>query len=92
MNKLNFNIPIIDVTGTPVSERKLSSALADILGMSTKVENPAKFYNWYRDLQKTGILTIDNIDKKLLQDFIINNENIYLFIKGQILDIINESK
>lgn len=85
MKKYDFSKNIIHAG----NEIKLSLALKDILGMAAKIENPLKFYGWYISLAESSELLLDEPDKKLLYNFIETNENIYLFVKGAILEILN---
>ena len=91
MQTIDFNIPLIDLSQKPVQDKKLASVLSEVLGSATKVENPIKLYGWYQELHKSGKLTLDNADKRLLHSFIENNESLFLFVKGQLLDIIDST-
>ena len=68
---------------------KLSIALRTILATANKIENPLKAYGWYVKLENSDELMLDDSDKKLLYNFIENNDTIYLFVKGPILEVLN---
>lgn len=92
MNTIDFNVPLKDINETPITDKKLATVLSEVLGSAAKVENPMKLYGWYIELRKSGKLNLDNTDKKLLHSFIESNETLFLFVKGQLLEIIDNSK
>jgi hypothetical protein len=79
-----------DLNQKTVTDKKLATVLCEVLGSATKVENPIKLYGWYVELNKSAKLSLDNSDERLLHSFIENNDNIFLFVKGQLLDILNQ--
>ena len=89
MKTIDFNVSLRDINQEQITDKKLAHVLCEVLGSATKSENPMKLYGWYLELNKTGVLTLDNTDKKLLYNFIENNENVFLFVKGQLLDLLD---
>jgi len=87
MKKYNFSKLLKTVDNS--ESMKLSLALRNILGISNKIENPLKAYGWYVTLENSDELMLDDADKKLLYNFIETNDNIYLFVKGAILEALN---
>ena len=93
MYTIDFNIPFKDLNQTVVDNgnKKLASVLSEVIGSAAKVENPMKFYGWHIELSKSGKLVLDDADKKLLYGFIESNENIFVFVKGQLLTLIDSA-
>lgn len=87
MKKYNFNKTI--KTFDNLDSIKLSIALRNILAVANKIDNPLKAYGWYTTLEDSDELLLDDSDKKLLYNFIETNDNIYLFVKGALLEILN---
>jgi hypothetical protein len=77
-----------DLNQQKVDNKKLATVLCEVLGSAAKVDNPIKMYGWYTELHKTGKLVLDASDKKLLYDFLEKNESVFLFVKGQLLEIL----
>jgi hypothetical protein len=87
MKKYSFNKLIKTVDNS--ESMKLSTALRTILATANKIENPLKAYGWYVTLENSDELMLDESDKKLLYNFIETNDTIYLFVKGAILESLN---
>jgi hypothetical protein len=87
MKKYSFNKLIKTVDNS--ESMKLSTALRTILATANKIENPLKAYGWYVTLENSDELMLDDADKRLLYNFIETNDNIYLFVKGAILEALN---
>ena len=87
MKKYSFNKLIKTVDNS--ESMKLSTALRTILATANKIENPLKAYGWYVTLENSDELMLDESDKRLLYNFIETNDTIYLFVKGAILESIN---
>jgi len=89
MKKYNFSKIIKTVDNT--ESIKLSAALRNILAIANKIENPLKAYGWYTTLENSDELMLDESDKKLLYNFIETNDTIYLFVKGPLLETLNNN-
>ena len=87
MKKYSFNKLIKTVDNS--ESMKLSTALRTILATANKIENPLKAYGWYVTLENSDELMLDDADKRLLYNFIETNDTIYLFVKGAILESLN---
>jgi hypothetical protein len=87
MKKYSFNKLIKTVDNS--ESMKLSTALRTILATANKIENPLKAYGWYVTLENSDELMLDESDKRLLYNFIETNDTIYLFVKGAILESLN---
>lgn len=100
--KLNFNFHLIDGDGSAIQERlndgtklppkpvsKLLGELLlrDVLTDETKI---VKFFDWARELNKSGELEVDRADAKVLKDFIIDNKNMFVVAKAQMLQKFEE--
>ena len=68
--------------------KTLAQSLSAFLGTETK-GNTAKIYGWHKDLRNEHQLTLDDSDKEDLKKIIETSERLYIFIKGQLLDVLN---
>jgi hypothetical protein len=88
--KLNFNIPLTDLSGKEITEGDkkimLGQLLANTLASQTKGD-ALKLFSWAIDLHAGKILDLDKSDQKTLNDFIITNDQITILGKGQLLAV-----
>lgn len=88
MNKLDFNATIIGADGQE-TKTKLGSALAEFI--ATEQEgNTVKLYGWVKELRKSNSLMLDDADKRQLEELIEKTNRLFIFLKGQYLDVINK--
>ncbi len=85
MNTYNFSGTLLDLKNNPVGT--LSDALAEFIGSQTKGKT-AKLYYWYTELKREKTLSLDEVDKEELIDIIDKSETMYIFAKGQILEVL----
>jgi len=89
MNKLDFSTSLKDFTGADVSPKKtLAAALSEFIGTETKGKT-LKLYGWHKSLQANPILELDDSDKEDLKKLIDEDERLFVFVKGQLLDVIS---
>lgn len=87
--KLDFSAPLLtakgELTGITVGE-----SLSNIL-MTSPAKPPlsTKYFSWGIDLVKTGIIELDEIDKKSLVDVIDNSDQITVLVKGRLHEVID---
>ena len=87
MNTINFNLPLIDVEGNPVPNRTLAATLSEIIATQTEGKT-LKLYGWHKTLQVGDSLIIDDSDKADLVKLIDEHKTMFVFVKGQLLDVI----
>lgn len=88
MITLDFNKPILDNKGATVEGQTLASTLSEILGTETEGKT-LKLYGWHKTLQQKKPLQLDESDYQDLKDLIEKNKNTFIFVKGQLLDVLN---
>lgn len=83
----DFNTNLCDLKGTETTQ-KLAEPLAELVGTETK-GNARKLADWVKALNVDGILTLDRADKDLLVSILENSDRMFIFVKGQILDVLD---
>jgi hypothetical protein len=92
MYELNFEKTLIGVDGAESADKKtLSTVLSEVLATETK-GNTVKIYGWYRSLLKSNKVTLDKADKDDLKKLIETNDRLFIYVKGQLLEIIDEAR
>jgi len=91
MTTLNFNIPLKDLTGKDSKEQTLASVLSEYIGSRSKGQT-LKLFGWHKTLQVGDPLILDDADLEELKKLITDNEDMYIFVKGQILEVIKAAK
>lgn len=91
MKTLNFNIPLQNVNGTTSENQTLASTLSELIGTESEGKT-LKLYGWHKSLQVGDELILDDSDIMDLKKLIEENKRLYVFVKGQLLDIINKAE
>jgi hypothetical protein len=87
---INFNVPLTNNDGKKVEGQNLSKVLSEFIGTQTKGQT-LKLYGWHKSLQVNDPLMLDEADQKTLTDLIENSETLFVFVKGQLLDVIKKT-
>lgn len=87
MHTINLNTPLVNTDGTTNEAMPLCRVLADILGTETEGRT-LKLYGWYKALQASQALQLDDADLQELRNIIDTNKRIFLYVKGQLLEAI----
>lgn len=86
----DFNVQAKEVSGESAAEsRTLHSLLLEFLGTETK-GNTVKLCYWYGCLVGKKPLELDEPDRKELVEIIEKTERLFLFIKKQLLEILEK--
>ncbi len=91
MITLNFNTPLKDVTGKEHPTITLASTLSEYIGNRSKGQT-LKLYGWHKTLQVHDPLVLDDADLEELKKLISDNEDMYVFAKGQLLEVIKNAE
>lgn len=83
--KIDFNVPIKDLSGTPVEGNTLGQMVANALAVDNESKDPLKFWELALQLTAGKVVDLDSSDKTLLTDFIKGSRNLNNFVKGQAL-------
>jgi hypothetical protein len=90
MKTLNFNIALIGVDGAEVPGSSLAKTLSEIIATETEGKT-LKLYGWHKQLQVGEPLVLDESDAKDLTKLIEENKRLYIYVKGQLLNVIDKS-
>ncbi len=86
----DFNVKAKEVNGqSNENSRNLREVLLEFLGTETK-GNTVKLCYWYGCLMNEKPLELDEPDAKELVDVIKNTERLWVFIKKQLLEILEK--
>lgn len=77
--------------GIEVPGQTIGQQLSEIIGRETKGKS-LKLYGWHQTLKVGDPLVLDDADKKDLENLIEEHPEILVFAKGQMLEIIANSK
>lgn len=91
MTTINFNVPLIDAAGQEVKDRTLAQTLSEIIATQTEGKT-LKLYGWHKTLQVGDPLVLDDSDKKDLEKLIDEHKTMFVFVKGQMLEVIATAK
>jgi hypothetical protein len=102
MITLDFNKQAIDIKGNPLTARDketnevpviISEQLGQTLAYSIEKDNGkiVKYWTWATCLGRGEVLTLDKVDLNTLKQF-VEAADIYIWIKAQILEIIETAK
>jgi hypothetical protein len=86
----DFNKPLLDLDGNPVGEN-LGKLLATAL-VSANTGDPLQCLTWSLDLYKFKPIELSNADLEFVKALISNTQVLTNLTKGQLIQIINESK
>ena len=87
MATLDFNVKMKSLDGTEGNDT-IAKALAMAIGQKQKGDT-VKVYGWYQDLLTGKALNLDKADQKTFRDMVEQDENMFIFFKGQILEILD---
>lgn len=90
MTTYNFAVALVNTKGEDTTQ-KLNEIFSDFLASETK-GNARKLLYWAISLAKGELLTIDKADAKTLTDLVENTERMAALVKGQILNVFDETK
>lgn len=91
MTTLNFNLPLLNVDGSIIENGSLSKTLSELIG-TLQTGNTVKLYGWHQTLLEKKSLILDDADKAYLQKIIEDDVKYYVFVKGQLLKVIFDTK
>jgi len=91
MTKIDLNVQLIDTTGNTVKDRTLAQTLSEIIATQTEGKT-LKLYGWHKTLQVGDPLILDDADKKDLEKLIDEHKTMFVFVKGQLLEVISNAK
>lgn len=92
---LDFNKPLLDLDGNAVLNGQEQQMLGKVLAMaliSTNKGNAVKMLDWAMNIHKGKSITLDKSDKNTLEEFVKDNEMLTVLSKGQILEVIHDTK
>lgn len=87
--KLNLTKSFTDLDGKE-SETNMGKVLANMLASAQKGD-AIKFYDWAISLFRTGVIEIDESDKKTLEKF-VTASGASMAIQGQLLKVLDSTK
>lgn len=90
MTNLNFNLPLKDAKGENTNQT-LSATLSELIGTETEGKT-LKLYGWHKALQVGDELNLDDADIQDLKNLIENNKRLFVFVKGQLLEVFKDKK
>lgn len=86
MEKYDFNTEFIDLDD--VAKGTLSKQLRFFLGMLPEGKT-IKLFGWYNEMKASGVLALDESDRKDLYD-LIDTSKLPIVLKGQLLKVLNK--
>lgn len=91
MITLNFSVPLIGTDGKEVPNQTLAQTLSQVIATETEGKT-LKLYGWHKTLQIGDPLILDESDKADLTKLIDEHKSMYIFVKGQLLEIIKAAQ
>lgn len=86
--KFDFSNPFLSPKGESVGQT-LGEVLSNtLMTVSAKPPLSTKYFSWGLELIKSGVIEIDETDKKSLEDFINNSDNITVLTKGRLNEVL----
>ena len=85
----DFNIKVKEIDGKE-GERNLCNILSDFIGSENK-GNTVKLCYWYANLIGNKPLELDDPDKKSLIELITTTDRLYVFLKAQLLEVLQNN-
>ncbi len=90
MKTLNFNVPLVGMDGVNVPATSLAKTLSEVIATETEGKT-LKLYGWHKELQVGNALWLDDSDTRDLEKLIEENKRLFIYVKGQLLDIIKNA-
>jgi hypothetical protein len=87
MNTFNFSVPLISISGEEVKDQTLAKVLSNTIATQIKGKT-LKLYGWHKTLQVGDPLILDESDTEDLKKLIEADENLYIYVKGQLLGVL----
>lgn len=84
----DFNKALLNEKGEAIPNEDLAKTLSAFLGTETEGKT-LKLYGWHKTLQVGDPLSLDESDKEDLKKIIEDSKRLYIFVKGQLLDVLN---
>lgn len=94
MTKINFKVPFMGLDGKPsANDENLSLILANFLASSDATGTQAiKFGDWAEKVYNEGVLEVDNTDKDVVKNFILEHKQMTAWLKKRLVDCFVEGK
>lgn len=89
--KLDFNKQILDLDQNPIEGSNIGKTLATVLVAQPKGD-ALKFLEWAQKMYKGEVIDLDTSDQNTLKDFIKNSDQLTILLKGQALNIFEDTK
>ena len=89
MKILDLNVPLINLEGEKDEQQTLGRVLATVLGQETEGKT-LKIFGWWQTLLTGEPLQLDDSDIADLRILVDTNKRLFIYVKGQILEIINK--
>lgn len=89
IHKLDFSGPLLTAKGDPTGVT-LGEAFSNLL-MTAPAKPPlsTKYFGWGLDLVRTGIIEVDDVDKKTIIDVVEQSDQITVLTKGRLSEVLN---
>lgn len=91
MTTVNLNVPLKNLKGEESKEQTLAAVLSEYIGSRSKGQT-LKLFGWHKTLQVGDPLILDDADLEELKKLITDNEDLFIFVKGQLLEAIKAAK
>jgi hypothetical protein len=91
MTTIDLNVPLKGTDGVDVPNQTLGKALSEVIATQTEGKT-MKLYGWHKTLQVGDPLMLDDSDKLDLEKLIDEHKTMFIFVKGQLLEAIKNSK
>ena len=93
MPKVDFNVIAKGIDGKPDPKGStIANLLAPIIGGRRSDKQTVKEFGWYNLLLSEKPLELDEADKEHFTEIIKTDPDIFLFFKGQVLEILSKAK
>lgn len=87
--KLDFSIPFLDPKGRSIGQTVGETVSTLLMQSPAKPPLSTKYFGWGLELVKSGIIEMDEVDKKGLIELINNSDNLTVISKGRILEVLD---
>lgn len=85
----DFNVPAKTLHGIKEEGRTRNDVMIEFIGSENGKSGITKLCYWYETLLSKKPLELDEPDKKLLIDLIDKSDRIVVFVKAQLLEVLN---